>query len=114
VSTGRLLAAGFSAALISFVLSAIFTSDSFGYWWNAGIELLCFLAATVVAWLIVLTRVVVAVGLGFALTWGLVALEVLAAGSRASHPLSAWVLLGFIGVSLILAVVLQRSSSRSK
>jgi hypothetical protein len=107
----RVVAAILAAAIGSLVLAALFTSDSAPGWLNAVFQLAGFLAATLIADRIAPQRALLAVTVGIAGTWGVIAVWVLAISER---RVSAVIVLCYVIASLALAFVLDRSRSRAK
>jgi hypothetical protein len=107
----RVVAAILAAAIGSLVLAALFTSDSAPGWLNAVFQLAGFLAATLIADRIAPQRALLAVTVGIAGTWGVMAVWMLAISER---RLSFVIVLCYVIASLALAFVLDLSRSRAK
>jgi hypothetical protein len=107
----RVVAAILAAAIGSLVLAALFTSDSSPTWLNVLFQLAGFLGATLIADRIAPKRALLAVTVGIAGTWGVIAVWVLAISDR---RVSAVIVLCYVIASLALAFVLDRSRSRAK
>jgi hypothetical protein len=107
----RVVSAILAAAIGSFVLAALFTSDSAPGWLNALFQLAGVLGATLIADRIAPQRALLAVTVGIAGTWGVIAVWVFAIGER---RVPAVIVLCYVTASLSLAFVLDRSRSRAK
>jgi hypothetical protein len=107
----RVIAAIFAAALASFVLAGLLTSDSNPLWLNVLFQLGGFLGATIIVDRIAPQRALLAVAIGIGGTWGALAVWILLVGERRA---SAVIILCYVIASLALASVLDRFRSRAK
>jgi hypothetical protein len=111
----RIVVVAVASPLVSLVLSALTTSDSFESWGNLFGGLFAFLVTGGLGGYVAGRRAALAVGIGLGATWGVIAASLLIVsivrGEPSLSPLFAFI---YLGVAVAAAHLVGKSVSRTR